>query len=35
MDKNRKNKQRLIEQYKLAILKIKEHDAQTITLALE
>lgn len=32
---NRKNKQRLIEKYKLSGLIIKEHDAQTITLALE
>ena len=32
---NRKNKQRLIEKYKLHGLTVKEHDAQTITLALE
>ena len=32
---NRKNKQRLMEKYKLKSLIIKEHDAQTITLALE
>ena len=32
---NKKNKQRLIEKFKLRGLIIKEHDAQTITLALE
>ena len=32
---NRKNKQRLIEKFKLHSLTVKEHDAQTITLALE
>ena len=32
---NRKNKQRLVEKFKLRGLTVKEHDAQTITLALE
>ena len=32
---NKRNKQRLVEKYKLSGLKIKEHDAQTITLALQ
>ena len=32
---NRKNKQRLMEKFKLRGLTVKEHDAQTITLALE